>query len=230
MNILALGAHPDDIDLSCGGTLLRYAKQGHRLFLCVMTDGRTGSRRVMDGEALVETRRQEQAEAARGYGGAQLKMLGFGDGQLFADGPTLLETIDAIRWASPDIILTHDPADHNTDHRSAGELVVRALYYLTLGNVRVPTPAMQKAPMVFFWDTYAGIGNQPAAYVDITDEVEEKRAIVACHKSQMTDEFDWLELSEVVTRYRGMQCGTQYAEGFTGYQAYSAMPDYRLLP
>lgn len=228
MRILAVAAHPDDADIFCGGTLAKCAKRGDDIFVCVLTDGRTGSAEAVDGEALIEKRRREQTEAAKQFGGA-VDFLDFGDGELYHDNKSLLRVINAIRRSNPDVIFTHNLEDKNTDHISCGELVTRSMVYLTLPNVRVAAPAMARTPQLFYWDSYAGIGFQPVAYVDITEEMTVKRAAVSCHKSQMIH-TDWNEMMDVLTRFRGMQAGVRYAEGFSGYQTFAAMPNYRNLP
>lgn len=105
-----------------------------------------------------------------------------------------------------------------------------SLIPLPLENVRADAPAMKKAPVVFMADTYAGIDNQPEAYVDITAQFESKRKALLCHKTQLTGEIKWLDLMELQTRFRGFQASCEYAEGFTAFRMYSALPSYHLLP
>ena len=228
MRILAVGAHPDDADIFCAGTLAKCAKRGDDIAVCVLTDGRTGSVEIVDGEELIGRRRREQTEAAKHYGGT-VNFLDFGDGELFHDNKSLLKVVDAVRRANPDLIFTHNLEDRNTDHISCGELVTRSMIYLTLPNVRVAAPVMSRTPQLFYWDSYAGINFQPVAYVDITDEMAVKRAAVSCHKSQLVC-TDWDEMMDVMARFRGLQANVRHAEGFTGYQTFAAMPDYRNLP
>jgi LmbE family N-acetylglucosaminyl deacetylase len=99
MNVLAIGAHPDDIELQCAGTLALYAKSGHRVFMAVATNGNVGSP-THSREAIAAIRRKEQ-EASCALIGATLIWMDFDDEWLFNDRPTRARFIDAIREADP---------------------------------------------------------------------------------------------------------------------------------
>ncbi|WNX84993.1 PIG-L deacetylase family protein [Agathobaculum sp. NTUH-O15-33] len=229
MNVLAVVAHPDDADLWCGGTLKKYAEQGHTVSILVATNGRTGTHCKVDDQELIARREKEQLAAASLYPAA-VQFLRLDDGELFNDRDTRRLMIDAMRRAQPDVILTHDPCDGNVDHHTVGAIVQDSIVYLPLENVRVQTPALQRQPTVFLMDTYAGVGPMPTAFVDITDQFETKRQALLCHRSQLTAETSWEEMLEVQGKFRGMQAGFRYAEAFKGFQLFDSMPDYKLLP
>ena len=99
MNVLAIGAHPDDIEILCAGTLALYKQQGHTVFMAVATDGAVGSPTLSRPETA-EMRRREQ-EKSCAILGAELIWMGFEDEWLFDDRPTRTRFLDAIRQADP---------------------------------------------------------------------------------------------------------------------------------
>ena len=113
MRVVAVGAHPDDIEFLCAGTLAKYSQRGDEVFNVVCTNGDMGHV-IIPPEELAEIRAQEAAAAAATVG-AQIMMLGEPDEWLFHDKRTRLMVIDAIRWADPDVIITHHPDDYHPD-------------------------------------------------------------------------------------------------------------------
>ena len=99
MNILAIGAHPDDLDISCGGTLLRFRRAGENVVMCVVTDGRANP---LGDPEQVSARRRREAQASAGLLGAELVWLGFPDGRLTDDIPTRRRFIALMMRVSPD--------------------------------------------------------------------------------------------------------------------------------
>ena len=241
MNVLAIGAHPDDVEFYCAGTLLKYAKEGHRVFVALTTSGNIGSNVIQGREEIARTREAEQLEAAKAYGiagggsGAQVRFLRFDDEGL-QDTPELRRAlIDAIRWAAPDVIFTHFPGDMSTDHNVTGTVVARVLLSLPGKNVPSGEPPLAKAPSLFHWDTAAGLHFEPEAYVDVSDTMEEKLRALALHKSQVV----WMTTFENVTltdhprimgAFRGLAIGRPYAEGFRAHRVHGFMHDFSLLP
>jgi N-acetylglucosamine malate deacetylase 1 len=107
MNILAIGAHPDDLDVCCGGTLTRFSQAGDRVTMCVVTDGRAHP--VGDPDRVTALRRAE-AQASADLIGANLRWLGIPDGRVIDDIPTRLKFIQLMMDVSPDLIITSTPA------------------------------------------------------------------------------------------------------------------------
>ena len=108
MNILALCAHPDDVEFFCAGTLLKYREAGHHIFIALTTSGNIGSNSIESREEVAATREQEQLAAA-GTLDAEVRFLRYDD-QLLTDTPAVRrEILNAIRWADPDVILTNYP-------------------------------------------------------------------------------------------------------------------------
>ena len=234
MNILAIGAHPDDIEFLCAGTLLKYKQQGHKIFIALTTSGNTGSNEIPSRDQLAAIREAEQLEAAKFYD-AQVRFLRFEDEGLQDTPETRRAVLTAIRWADPDVILCNPPWDPSTDHGMTGRLVTQVL--LSVGGKLHPAdlPPIQKSPQVFFWDIPGCLGFHPEVYVDITEHMDKKLQAIACHKSQ----FGWIQLSmdddaldyaKTMASYRGYQAGCKYAEGFVGHKMYNFMADPRNLP
>jgi LmbE family N-acetylglucosaminyl deacetylase len=129
--VLAVGAHPDDIEFGCGATLARWAASGSEVVLLVLTDGSKGTwERDADVAALVEVRRAEQEAAARTLGAAGVEFLDLVDGELEAGRAERAAVCEVIRRVQPDTVISHDPWKRyrlHSDHRRAGELVVDAI-------------------------------------------------------------------------------------------------------
>ena len=227
MDVLAIAAHPDDIEISVGGTLLKYIDGGHTVKLCMVTSGNIGHYNYTR-EELAAIRKAEQLESAK-LMGAEIMFLGF-DERILDGHEERNAIINAIRWANPDVIFTHDPTDNSIDHAVVGDIVRHSLLCLKWKNQETEYPPISKLPSVFFWETAGGINFQPQQYVDITNYMEKKSALLACHKSQVELEQDYMRLIECQGAYRGMQSGCEYAEGFRAHISFENPPNYKLLP
>ncbi len=235
MNILAIGAHPDDIEILCAGTLARYAQEGHAIFLAAFTCGNMGDLKVTPLE-LARIRKVE-SEAAAAILGARLLWPAITDELVFPNEEQRRVMIDLLRQADPDIVFTHNPNDYHPDHRYVSQLVFDS--YFQKGLPHLPG---QKQPacrfgqtQVYYMDTLAGIGFSPAEYVDITSAMDTKRRMLECHQSQVKPmrelaHTDLLELVDVQSRFRGLAAGCRYAEGFTRLEAYQRGLTRRILP
>lgn len=234
MNILAFAAHPDDIEEMCFGTLMKYRAQGDKIYIALSTSGNIGSNWHESREEIAAIR-EEEALAAAKYTGAEVKFLRYDDEGLQDTAESRRDFLNAVRWADPDVILTHSPHDPSTDHAMTARLITEVL--LVVGAKLVPTeePPIEKAPSLFFWDIPGGLHFDPQVWVDITEYMEQKMEAIACHRSQMDwmEGFlkdDYLESMRVQSRFRGYQYGCKYAEGFIAHQISGFVADYRLLP
>ena len=234
MNILAIGAHPDDIEFTCGGTLLKYRAAGHKIFVALTTSGNIGSNVIEGREKIAAIREAEQLEAAKLYG-AEVRFLRYNDEGLVDSEEVRRSILNAMRWANPDVIFTNYPGDMSTDHNVTSTLVGRMMLSLPGKNVPADEPPITKTPSLFYWDTAAGLHFEPEAYVDITDTMEMKLKALELHKSQ----FAWMDTFQAVTltehcrllgAFRGLAIGCKYAEGFRAYRIHGYMPDFKLLP
>ncbi len=234
MNVLAFGSHPDDVEFMCGGTLLKYSSQGHRIFIALTTSGNIGSNIIEGREEIARTREAEQLAAARFYD-ARVRFLRHDDEALVDGAEVRRQVIDAIRWAGPQVIFTNPPEDRSTDHNTTGTIVARVMLSLMGRNVPAGEPPLRRAPSLFFWDTAAGLHFAPEVYVDITDVWEQKIEALEQHKSQYAwmDTFQpqgFIDHCRILGEFRGLQAGCRYAEGFRAFRVHGFMPDFRLLP
>lgn len=234
MNILAFGSHPDDVEFLCGGTLTKYRKQGHKIFIALTTSGNIGSNLIEGREEIARTREAEQLEAAR-FCDAEVRFLRYDDEGLLDSPEARRQVINAIRWADPEVIFTNFPGDRSTDHNMTGTIVGRVMLSLPGKNVPADEPPINKAPSLFYWDTAAGLHFEPEVYVDISDTYDEKIKALECHKSQYAwmDTFQihgFVEHCRILAKFRGLQAGCRYAEGFRAYRIHGYMPDFKLLP
>ena len=238
MNILAIGAHPDDVEISCGGTLAKYAKQGHKVFTATATNGNIGSATLpMDEIARI---RKEEARRAAAHIGAEYICLDYDDEMFYEDKAARLKFIDLVRYCKADVILTHNPEDYNPDHELTSKIVNDIAVMIPIAKIQTPNKPYDKIPIIAYFESANGLGFIPTEYVDITDTIEIKMAMCSEHKSQvqwMQDNYkdtlngkNFLEQYYTQSRYRGIQCGVEYAEGFRmANDAFRVVP-YRVLP
>ena len=121
MNILAIGAHPDDVELCCGGTLAKYAKQGHKVFTATATNGNVGSATLSKEE--IAKIRKEEARRAAAHIGAEYICLDYDDEMFFEDKQARINFINLVRYCKADVIITHNPHDYNPDHELTSKIV-----------------------------------------------------------------------------------------------------------
>lgn len=218
MNILAVGAHPDDIEISCSGTLSKLKQAGHHIVLCHACKGDKGHYTIPP-EQLTEIRRKE-AQQAGAVLGSEVISLGFGDGEIIAENQeNRMIFIDLVRQARPDIVITHAPNDYMPDHIAVSQLVFHATFFATLPWFKTNHPAADKVPGLFYMDNLSGLGFEPTFYVDVTDHLETKLDMLRKHQSQLVwlKEHDNVDIVDFVTtlgKTRGIQAGCTYAEGF----------------
>ncbi len=240
MNILAIGAHPDDVEGSCGGTLAKYAKQGHKVFTATTTNGNIGSATLpMDEIARI---RKEEARRAAAVIGAEYLCLDYDDEMFYDDRSVRVNMINLIRYCKPDVILTHSPHDYNPDHELTSKIVNDVAVMIPIAKIETPNKPCDKIPLLAYFEPVRGIGFIPNEYVDITDVWETKLEMARCHESQIAwmrhnykaneneAKGSFMDNYEIYARYRGIQCGVKYAEAFCmAYNAHRIVP-YRVLP
>jgi LmbE family N-acetylglucosaminyl deacetylase len=217
MNILFVGAHPDDIEVSAGGTAAAYAQQGDKVFFCVATNGNVGSSTLPKAE-IAAVRHQEALNSTKVIG-AELIWLDYDDEFLLDSVETRHALIEAFRIARPDVIFCHWREDYNPDHSISGMLVDECAHMGPIPNIKTASPPTDKIPHVYFMDTPAGVNFAPEIYVDISRTFATKLKMVACHVSQnqwMKDIFGY-ELEaflEIPAKFRGLQANCPMAEAF----------------
>lgn len=233
MNVLAIGAHPDDIELYCGGTLARCVQRGRGVSIAVICTG-TSARGSMPIEEAVGVRREESIQAARIIG-ASIHHLGYPDLRIPAGREPCLRLLEVIRRVRPNVILTHAPNDIYPDHRRTNELVETTIHMIQEECGHGETGAPPPFPLVYYMDTVFGRGFHPTDFVNITPVFETKRQMLACHESQIVPWkqdpiLDTMEMMEVCARFRGIQANVQYAEAFRIEPMWDRTSHRRLLP
>jgi LmbE family N-acetylglucosaminyl deacetylase len=234
MRVLAVGAHPDDLAILCGGTLARYAAAGHDVTMVDVTRGDRGSF-IHTSEQIAAIRAEESAAAAAVIG-ATYVALGLSDGEVLSQDRRQREmAIDVVRQTRPDVIISHSPNDYMADHVAVAQLVFDASFLASLPLLQTSQPAHVAVPPLYRMDTLAGVGFEPAEWVDISDVMEIKVRALEAHQSQLTwlrdhDGVDIVEQVRVTGRFRGGQCGVAYAEGFVPVLTWLRGRTYRVLP
>jgi LmbE family N-acetylglucosaminyl deacetylase len=217
MRILAVGAHPDDIEFLCAGTLAIYRKKGHKVFMCHVCDGNKGSSTFSSNE-LAKIRREEAIRSARVIGATSI-WGEISDGEVVLDLNSRMKIIDVIRQANPDLIITHSPDDYHSDHINVSRLVFEACYLANLELWKTSYPPTDRLPYLYYMDTEAGIDFNPTEYVDISDTIDTKIKMMLENKSQIAwlrkvHNYDAIEVIKLIARFRGLQAGVEYAEAF----------------
>lgn len=233
MNILAVGAHPDDLEILCGGTLAKYAGLGHPVTMAVLTNGNMG-RPDTEPEEMARIRRAE-FESSAALIGAETIWMDIDDEMSVADLDSRMNMVDVFRRSKPDVVLTHSDMDYHVDHRVTSQLVFEAAPLSCVYNIKRSYPSLEKQPLIYHFDTLGAVGFQPAEYVDISAVMEKKQAMYACHESQVdwmrsATGFDISEVIDAVARVRGYAAGVKYAEGFRRVDAWYRGTAQRILP
>ena len=233
MTILAFGAHPDDIELQCAGTLALYARQGHRVFMAVATNGDMGNFDI-EPEELARVREREFRASCAVIGAIPIWM-GYPDELLQNSIENRLRFVDVLRQVDPDLVITHGPNDYHPDHRYTNQLVWDALPLAGVGNLKTSLPATRRQVALYFMDNLGGVNFAPTELVDITETIAIKKEMLSQHASQLRifQELlgvDLLDMVETIAKFRGYQAGSCYAEGFTKIEAWYRGVSRRLLP
>lgn len=234
MRVLAIGAHPDDIEITCSGTLAKCIKRGDTVIVCHVSSGSLGHV-VIQPDELRLIRANEAKKAGSLAGVEEVLCAGFDDLEIFDTKEARDKIVDIIKYANPDLIITHDPNDYMPDHTTVAKLVFDASFTATLPNYKSKYKQPAKMVPIYYMDTLAGINFNPTDYVDITEEIDLKLQMLNCHESQVVwmrdhDGIDFADMVKTISKYRGYQCGVPYAEAFRQCQVYLKGTTKRLLP
>jgi LmbE family N-acetylglucosaminyl deacetylase len=202
LKVVCVGAHPDDPESGCGGTLARYATAGHQVTAIYLTRGEAGIQGKAHDEAA--TIRTAEAEAACKILGARAVFAGQIDGATEVNRERAKALLDLLAAEEPDVVFTHWPIDTHPDHQAASLLTLRA--YLGSG----------KRFALYFFEVNSGsqtLGFVPTAYVDITATRERKKQALFAHRSQDGERI-YSKHHEVMENFRGRELGVAAAEAF----------------
>jgi LmbE family N-acetylglucosaminyl deacetylase len=218
--VLAVYAHPDDPEVSAGGSLALWARAGAMVHVCVCADGDKGSLDPeTDPDELVRVRRAETAAAGSILGVSEHHWLGIPDGEISADAELASCLVSLIRRLKPTLVVAPDPTavffgQHYINHRDH-----RAVGWATLDAV-APAAAnphyfRDAGPAHRVGSLYLSGTLEPDAWVDVSDTIDAKTQAIACHWSQLGDTAEWLRTA---VRQRAVEAGRQvsvpFAEAF----------------
>ncbi len=237
MNVLAIGCHPDDLEINAGGTLAKCAKRGDKVTMCVLGNGSAGHK-VYTKEEIAAIR-LEEAKNSASIIGAEYINLGVDDMFLRANYDLLVKRVsDVIRKCRPDFIITHGADEYMVDHSITHTIAFDATMAATVSHY--PTdhpeyPVFDKFTPIFTAENTHAVNSFPEIFVDITDTIDTKVKMYECHKSQIEwlkvhDNIDTSENIKVFARARGLQCDTGYVEGFNVLKQAHHLPLKRYLP
>ncbi len=234
MRVLAIGCHPDDVEIACAGTLAKCVKRGDKVIVCHVSTGNLGHV-IIPPDELTKIR-AEEAKKAGSLAGIEVISAGFNDLDIYDNNKQARDKIvDIIKYANPDFIITHNPDDYMPDHTAVARLVFDASFTATLPNYKSKEKNPAKLVPIYYMDTLAGVNFVPTEFVDITEEIDLKLKMLNCHESQIVwmkdhDGIDFPDMVKTCSKSRGYQCGVQYAEGFRFCNVYLKNTTKRLLP
>ena len=222
LDILAFGAHPDDVELGASGTVLSHIARGYKVGIVDLTKGELGTR----GSA--ETRLQEAEASSKILGITSRDNLGFRDGFFFKDETHLLRVIEMIRKYQPEIVLCNTPVDRHIDHGKGADLVHEACFLSGLRKIETilngieQTAWRPKNVYHYVQDYYL----KPDVIVDITPFMEKKLQCIMAYSTQFYNPTakepataisgkDFIDFIEARAREYGRLIGVEFGEGFT---------------
>lgn len=189
INVVVIGAHPDDCDIDAGGTAILLSKAGHNVLFVSVTNGDAGHQQK-GGGALAKIRMAEAQEAGRRFG-VKYMVLDNHDGELMPTLENRIKIIRLIRQWNADVVIGPRPNDYHPDHRNTAILLQDAAYMVIVPNVVPDTPPLKKNPVFLY--TEDGFQKpypfEPDIAIDISSVFDEKIYAMAAHKSQF---FEWL--------------------------------------
>ena len=240
--ILAIHAHPDDVEIQCAGTLCRLADRGCEVTIATMTAGDLGTAEMSRGE-IAQVREHEARESATLLG-ADYFCLHFGDLSITHDDASRRRVTEAVRRARPDVVLTAPPVDYMSDHEITSRLVRDACFAASVPlydtEAEQPHGPTERVPHLYYVDPVEGTDwyGRPVApdfVVDVSETMDRKLAMLACHASQR----NWLRRQHGIDEYlestkrwaaeRGAMIGTAFGEGFRQHRGHPHPSGNRLL-
>lgn len=216
VDVLAIAAHPDDVEMTCAGTLVMLRAAGRRFGIVDLTRGEMGTRGT---DAI---RRSEAERAAEILGAEFREALDFGDGGLSGSREQELALMDVIRREKPRIVFTSFPEDRHPDHARAGRVATDAAFYAGLRKIETNHPAHRPQQTIYFSTGYL---HEPDFVVDVTAAMETRRAAVRAFTSQfhreeshepqtVISQRNFLEMLDGRARHFGFLIGVEFGEGF----------------
>ena len=195
MNVLAIGAHPDDIEYGCGGMLTKYAERGHDVYLFIASDGALGGSGKM--------RRREQRHSAVIMGARKVYWGGYRDTEIPFNRQLVVRIEAVIKKVKPRMIFVHYFDDTHQDHRNLAQGTMSATRYV---------------PNFLFYEGPTTQNFTPNCFTDIEKVLKKKLDCLEAHRSQVAktniEDFTILQLAKSCANFRGIQARVKYAEAF----------------
>lgn len=222
LDILAIGVHPDDVELGCAGTLMKHIDQGYSVGIVDLTKGELGTR------GTIATRKKEALEASKIMGVKVRENLGFKDGFFVNDEKHQRELIKVIRKYQPSIVISNAKFDRHPDHGRSAQLTYDACFLAGLSKVETTLNGKKQQayrPKALYHYIQA-IHAEPHFVVDITNYFDRKLEAIHAYKTQFYDPKskekntfisspEFLEFVRARASHFGVPIGVRYAEGFT---------------
>ena len=220
VDFIFFGAHPDDVELSAGGTIVKLVKDGLRVGMVDLTRGEMGTR------GTPQTRKREAANAAKALGATFREQLDFQDGNLQTGRKQELQLIEVLRRWRPRLVVGPWPDDRHPDHTRTGRIVTEASFYAGLKSLDTGLPAHRPQAVLYYMQNYMV---PPSFVVDVTKTWKAKMKAVAAFKSQFHDPSSkepqtfisdpkFLEMIDARGKHFGALIGVQYGEAFVTKQ------------
>ena len=220
VDIIFFGAHPDDVELSAGGTAAKCVKDGLRIGIVDLTRGEMGTR------GTPQTRKKEAQAAARVLGATFRQQLDFQDGNLQTGREQELEIIELLRVRRPQLVIAPWPDDRHPDHTRTGRIVTEASFYAGLKSLKTGAPEHRPQTVLYYMQNYMV---PPSFVVDVTKTWKTKMRSIAAYKSQFYDpnskepktfisDPKFLEMIDARGRHFGALIGRSYGEAFVTKQ------------
>jgi N-acetylglucosamine malate deacetylase 1 len=232
LDLLAIGAHPDDVEMSTGGWLALAAKQGYRTGILHLSRGEMGT------HGTPETREQEAREAARILGCAEVAFAGMQDGFINDDAASVATVVEWIRRLKPAVVVAPWLECHHPDHEAAARLARKAAHFAALkGYQGLPAHRIQRLVHARYSRDF-----EPSFYVDISDVIETKKQAILAYTSQFQtvveeggkpltrmSKPDFIDQFMSISGALGLKCGCRYAEAYRLETAPLSLDPIKLL-
>lgn len=220
VDVIFFDAHPDDVELCCGGTIAKTAQSGRSVGIVDLTHAEMGTR------GTAQTRKRESQAAARILGARFRHQFDFGDGGLRAGREEELQIIDAVRRWRPSVVFAPWPDDRHPDHTRAGRLITDACFYAGLRKLKTKREAHRPQVVIYYLLNYMV---HPSFVVDVTDTWKTKMRAIAAYKSQFHNPKSkepetfistrvFLQMIEARGGHFGALIGASYGEAFVTRQ------------
>jgi len=236
--VLAVGAHPDDVEILCAGTLALLHAKGWNVECATMTPGDCGSTTRTRAD-IGDIRKKEAASSAALLNG-NYRCLECDDIFIAYDRPTLLKVITLVRQIRPAMVFTMSPEDYMIDHEMTSALVRTACFSAGMNNIQTDgVEPFLSIPHLYYVDPMEGkdaLGRavHPTTIVDISSTIGIKEKMLLCHESQLSwlmahhGVDDYMESMRTLSALRGRMVGVRYAEGFRQHLGHAYPQDNRL--